>query len=209
MTDTEYSWMTTPGAVHPGAPLVLPTGNAERRDDDGVADDRILGPAATRWAHSLVEVARFELARADEKANTLFRFYGVVAALSIGLLAGGGWTPTHLQVVAQVIFWAGCATLLASGVALGATLYPRDVRSAAHHRLLYFGHVTQFASVAELTAALANVDADAEQRLVEQLLALSQLVESKYAQMRRAFVLLGAGTTLCLAGVLASAIVNA
>jgi hypothetical protein len=46
-----------------------------------------LGPEAAQWAQSLLEVARFELARADDKANTLFRFYGVVGALSIGLLA--------------------------------------------------------------------------------------------------------------------------
>src|SRR5260370_22393251 len=87
-----------------------------------------LGPEAARWAQSLLEVARFELARADDKANTLFRFYGVVAALSIGLLAGRGWSPADMDVGAQLLFWSGCAAFLASGVYLGMTLYPRDLR---------------------------------------------------------------------------------
>src|SRR5262249_61891071 len=97
--------------------------------DLGAAAERdgTLGREATQWAQSLLEVARFELARADDKANTLFRFYGVVAALSIGLLAGRSSSPANLDVPGQVLFWSGCALFLASGWYLGRTLYPPGI----------------------------------------------------------------------------------
>jgi Family of unknown function (DUF5706) len=165
-----------------------------------------LGPGAARWAQSLLEVARFELARADDKASTLFRFYGVVAALSIGLLAGNGWSPSDLAIAAQVLFWAGAGALLASGLFLGMTLYPRDIQGTPAKRLLYFGHVIAFQSVDELASALRSVEEDAEHRLVEQLLDVSRLVHAKYALTRKALVALGAGTALCLAAVIVDSI---
>ena len=165
-----------------------------------------LGPEAARWAQSLLEVARFELARADDKASTLFRFYGVVAALSIGLLAGRGWSPSELDAVAQVLFWSGCCMLLASGLFLGMTLYPRNIRGTPARRLLYFGHVIAYDSVAELSQALRSVEEDSEHRLVEQLLGVSRLVHVKYALTRKALVALGLGTALCIAAVIVNAL---
>jgi len=167
-----------------------------------------LGPEATQWAQSLLEVARFELARADDKANTLFRFYGVVAALSIGLLAGQSASPTHLDVPGQVLFWSGCAAFLASGVYLGMTLYPRDIRATPAKRLLYFGHVIAYQTVPELAAALRGVEEDAEHRLVEQLLSVSRLVHVKYALTRKALIALAIGTFLCVGGVLLSVVIS-
>jgi hypothetical protein len=172
------------------------------------AGDATLGPEATQWAQSLLEVARFELARADDKANTLFRFYGVVAALSIGLLAGSTASPTNLDVGGQALFWTGCAAFLASGVYLGMTLYPRDIRGAPAHRLLYFGHVISYQSVDELAEALRTVEEDVEHRVVEQLLSVSRLVHAKYALTRRALLALGAGAALCLGGVIVNVIVT-
>ncbi len=194
MTELEAHWLGSP----------MPAHRHQSVDEAGAA----LGDAATRWAQSLLDVARFELARADEKANTLFRFYGVVAALSIGLLAGQGWSPVRLDIPAQLLFWAGCVGLLLSGFCLGSTLYPRDVRGAPDHRLLYFGHVAGYRSVAELARALRAVDDDEEERLVEQLLSVSRLVQAKYASMRRALIALGAGAMLCIAGVLVDTIVR-
>ena len=167
-----------------------------------------LSPEATQWAQSLLEVARFELARADDKANTLFRFYGVVAALSIGLLAGSTASPTNLDVVGQILFWAGCVAFLASGLYLGMTLYPRDIRGTPAHRLLYFGHVIAYQSVDELADALSTVDEDVQHRVVEQLLSVSRLVHAKYAHTRRALQALAAGTALCLGGVIVSVIIT-
>jgi len=167
-----------------------------------------LGPEATEWAQSLLEVARFELARADDKANTLFRFYGVVAALSIGLLAGASASPTNLDVPGQALFWSGCTAFLASGLYLGMTLYPRDIRGTPAKRLLYFGHVIAYSSVDELAAALRNVEEDSEHRLVEQLLSVSRLVHVKYALTRKALIALGAGTALCIGGVLIDVLIT-
>ena len=166
-----------------------------------------LDDVATQWAESLLEVARFELARADDKANTLFRFYGVVAALSIGLLAGSTASPTNLAIVPQLFFWAGCAAFLASGVYLGMTLYPRDIRGAPAHRLLYFGHVIEYQSVDELAAGLQHVKADSGRRIVEQLLSVSRLVHAKYALTRKALIALGVGTLLCIWAVLLNVII--
>jgi hypothetical protein len=165
-----------------------------------------LGSEATQWAQSLLEVARFELARADDKANTLFRFYGVVAALSIGLLAGRSSSPTNLDVPGQALFWSGCALFLASGWYLGRTLYPRDIRGTPAKRLLYFGHVIAYESVDDLARALRAVEEDPEHRLVEQLLSVSRLVHAKYALTRKALIALGLGTALCIAGVIVDAV---
>jgi hypothetical protein len=198
------------------------SGRRESRTDEAaarVAADRIdltgsggpgpaggeLGPHAAHWARSLLDISRFELARADDKANTLFRFYGVVAALSIGLLAGRGWSPGDLSAVSQVLFWAGCTALLASGVFLGMTLYPRNVSDLRPDRLLFFGHVNTYTSLTELTRALAAVEDDTETRLVEQLAVVSALVEKKFAMTRRALQALAIGTALCLLAVLVDA----
>ena len=167
-----------------------------------------LGPEATQWAQSLLEVARFELARADDTANTLFRFYGVVAALSIGLLAGSTASPTNLGAVGQILFWTGCAAFLASGAYLGMTLYPRDIRGTPAHRLLYFGHVISYQTVDDLAVALSTVEEDVEHRTVEQLLSVSRLVHAKYALTRKALIALGAGTALCLGGVVVNVIIT-
>jgi hypothetical protein len=192
--------MTTPGHI-----------DLRKVDTTAVATDGehqgLLGPEASQWAQSLLEVARFELARADDKANTLFRFYGVVAALSIGLLAGRSASPTHFEFAGQALFWTGCAAFLASGVYLGMTLYPRDIRGTPAKRLLYFGHVIAYDSVPELAAALRGVNEDFDHRVVEQLLSVSRLVHAKYALTRRALLALGAGTVLCIAGVLVNVIV--
>jgi len=170
MDETDAQWLGTPGSPRPGshrAALASAPGHLDLEAAERDGKPATLGPEATEWAQSLLEVARFELARADDKANTLFRFYGVVAALSIGLLAGRSASPTNLDPVAQVVFWLGCAALLASGVYLGMTLYPRDIRGTPAKRLLYFGHVIAYDSVPELAAALQGVEEDSGHRLVE------------------------------------------
>src|SRR5690349_13966982 len=211
MDEADAQWVGTPGTPRPGsqrsalaaAPGHLDLDAAER---DGAA--HTLGPEATEWAQSLLEVARFELARADDKANTLFRFYGVVAALSIGLLAGSSASPTNLDPAAQALFWIGCTALLASGVYLGMTLYPRDIRGTPAQRLLYFGHVIAYESVPELATALEDVQEDSGHRLVEQLLSVSRLVHAKYALTRKALISLGVGTAFCLMGVVFDALLR-
>ena len=197
MDQTDAEWLNTPRHHE-----------VDVREPKAMPAEGTLGPEATAWTQSLLEVARFELARADDKANTLFRFYGVVAALSIGLLAGASASPTNLDAAGQVLFWTGCAAFLASGVYLGMTLYPRDIRGTPAKRLLYFGHVIAYDSVPELAAALRSVEEDAEHRLVEQLLSVSRLVHAKYALTRRALIALGAGAALCLGGVLVSAAIT-
>jgi hypothetical protein len=212
MDEADAQWLNAPSAPHPvsqrtaamNAPGHLDLTAVDQPDDNAEG----LGPDAIAWAQSLLEVARFELARADDKASTLFRFYGVVAALSIGLLAGQSWSPANLDLVSQVLFWAGCVSFLASGVYLGMTLYPRDIRGTPAKRLLYFGHVIAYASVPELAAAFRSVEEDAEHRMLEQLLSVSQLVHTKYALTRRALLALGAGTALCLVGVILNALVS-
>jgi hypothetical protein len=68
--------------------------------------------------------------------------------------------------------------------------------------------VAGYRSAAELATALRAVEDDEEDRLVEQLLSVSRLVQAKYASMRRALIALGAGATLCILGVLLDTIVR-
>jgi hypothetical protein len=214
MGDLESDWQEVPTtAPFPGAARTVAGFAPGHLDLDDIEvrvdDDLRLGPGAARWTQSLLEVARFELARADDKANTMFRFYGVVAALSIGLLGGQGWSPMELAAPAAALFWFGSASLLSSGWFLGTTLYPRDIRETSRDRLLYFGHVNQFASVPELRAALREVERDHDDRLVEQLLGMSHLVAKKYGLMRKALISLGLGAGACLVAVLGDALANA
>ena len=203
MDENDAQWLGMPGLPHPGSQRTAAATVPGHIDLDHAEHDAhkegLLGPEAAQWAQSLLEVARFELARADDKANTLFRFYGVVAALSIGLLVGSSSSPTNLEAPAQVLFWTGCAAFLASGLFLGMTLYRRDIRGTPAKRLLYFGHVIAYDSVPELATALRGVEEDSEHRLVEQLLSVSRLVHTKYAMTRKALIALGVGTGLCIA----------
>src|SRR5262245_41936566 len=119
MSEVDRRRLRGPESSHPGTPRsvsVMTPGHLDLDAIEHVDGGQVLGPTAASWAQSLLEVARFELARADDKANTLFRFYGVVAALSIGLLAGQSWSPTDLDLGPQLIFWFGCSALLASGI---------------------------------------------------------------------------------------------
>jgi len=210
MDETDAQWLNTPAAPHVVSQRTAESSAPGHLDLRAEADRQTgtLGREATEWAQSLLEVARFELARADDKATPLFRFYGVVAALSIGLLAGASASPTNLDPAGQLLFWSGCAAFLASGVYLGMTLYPRDIRGTPAKRLLYFGHVIAYDSVDELAAALRGVEEDSEHRVVEQLLSVSRLVHAKYALTRRALIALGVGTGLCLGGVILSAAIT-
>jgi hypothetical protein len=210
MDENDAQFLGTPGAPHVGSQrssAAMVPGHLDLHAAESLSDET-LGPEATEWAQSLLEVARFELARADDKANTLFRFYGVVAALSIGLLAGKSASPTNLDIPGQLLFWTGCAAFLASGVYLGMTLYPRDIRGTPPQRMLYFGHVIAYSSVDELAKALGSVKEDKSHRVVEQLLSVSRLVHAKYALTRKALIALGLGTALCLGGVVVSAFVT-
>lgn len=210
MTDLESQWHETPSSgPYPASSRTVAGASPGHLDLEALEGERgatRLGPGAARWTQSLLEVARFELARADDKASTMFRFYGVVAALSIGLLAGQNWSPLDLAVATQVLFWVGSVALVASGWFLGTTLYPRDIRNTPRERLLYFGHVVEYDSVPELRAALRGVEGDYDDRLVEQLLGMSRLVHHKYTLMRKALVSLGVGAATCIAAVLANAI---
>jgi hypothetical protein len=212
MDESDAQWLGAPGAPHQGSPRTLIGTTPDHIDliteARGEAQGGTLGPQATQYAQSLLEVARFELARADDKANTLFRFYGVVAALSIGLLAGKSASPANLDVPGQALFWAGCVAFIASGVYLGMTLYPRDIRGTPAKRLLYFGHVIAYKTVDELADALRSVEEDPEHRTVEALLSVSRLVHVKYALTRKALLALGIGTALCIAGVLVDVVVT-
>src|SRR5262249_7841916 len=212
MDETDAQWLGTPGpprpGPHPASQRSAVAAAPGHIDLEAAEHHSTLNPEATEWAQSLLEVARFELARADDKANTLFRFYGVVAALSIGLLAGRSASPANLDIPGQALFWSGCVAFIASGVYLGMTLYPRDIRGTPAKRLLYFGHVIAYKSVDDLAEALRSVEEDAEHRTVEALLSVSRLVHAKYALTRKALLALGVGGALCIAGVLVNLIVS-
>jgi hypothetical protein len=207
--ERDAQWLDTPPAPHVAgqrSSAVAAPGHIEL--DLTHEDTGTLGPEAMQWAQSLLEVARFELARADDKANTLFRFYGVVAALSIGLLVGRSDSPASLDAAGQILFWSGCAAFLASGFFLGMTLYPRNIKGTPAKRLLYFGHVIAYDSVDDLAVALRGVEEDSEHRVVEQLLSVSRLVHAKYALTRKALIALGLGTVLCICGILVDVIIS-
>ncbi len=126
----------------------------------------------------------------------------IKTTLRAGAMAGNSASPTHLDVVAEVLFWSGCAAFLASGVYLGMTLYPRDIRGVRGEATAVLPACHRVAVGARLWPRhYASVEEDSEHRLVEQLLSVSRLVHKKYASTRKALLALGLGTALCLAAV--------
>src|SRR5262245_54411387 len=81
-----------------------------------------------RWlTEQLLERAHWELERADEKANTLFRLYGVLLAAGVAFSVTGN--STSLNTAAASILLVAAIFGLSAGVMLAMALAPRHHRS--------------------------------------------------------------------------------
>ena len=160
-----------------------------------------------RWlTEKLLERAHWELERADEKANTLFRLYGVVLAAGVAFSVTG--SSKSLNTVAGSILLVAAIFGLTAGGMLAMALAPR------HHRSLktatrrskapgYFGDVNAYPDTASLAGALAQTARDVDQWIVDQIRIVSAIVERRYRILRAATALTWAGIVLTMCAAVA------
>src|SRR5262245_16909344 len=137
-----------------------------------------------RWlTEQLLERAHWELERADEKANTLFRLYGVVLAAGVAFSVTGN--SRSLNTVAGAILLVAATFGLTAGGVLAMALAPRHHRS--HRRAVssskaptYFGDVNDYPDSASFAGALARTAQDVDQWIVNQIRIVSAIVERRY-----------------------------
>jgi MFS family permease len=152
--------------------------------------------------------AREELARADSKATTLLSVTGlIIGALLAGAIAGN-WNPERLDNAVEWAFWVGLAAIGAAEGSLCLAVLPRVQHEKTKETLRYFGHVVQFESRAELAAALAAAD-DEEDRQIDQVYKLSEIVDRKYRYVWFGLVASFGGALLCGAAVLVDQLIRA
>src|SRR5262245_9575801 len=81
-----------------------------------------------RWlTEQLLERALWELKRADEKANTLFRLYGVILAAGVAFSVTGN--SRSLNTAAGILLLVAAIFALTAGGLLAMALTPRHHRS--------------------------------------------------------------------------------
>lgn len=140
--------------------------------------------------------AREELTRIDGKTSILLATFGIAVSLVAGAMIAGDVDPSQLSTGWLVAFWLGVALVLASLVLLVTALSPVTRNRAPKEHLSYFGHVAQFAGVAELRAALERLEHGGVDRSLEQTYTLSRIVRRKYRLTTVATGLYAAGVAL-------------
>jgi Family of unknown function (DUF5706) len=155
-----------------------------------------------RWlTEQLLERVHWELERADEKTNTLFRLYGVVLAAGVAFSVTGN--SKSLNAAAGSILLVAAILGLTAGGMLALALAPR------HHRSLktavsrsrapgYFGDVNTYPNTAAFAGALAQAARDVDQWIVDQIRIVSAIVERRYRLLRVATALTWAGIVLTM-----------
>jgi len=155
------------------------------------------------YTERLLAETREELTRADAKASILFAAFGVVVAAVLAGIVSGDWAPADLAQLATVVFWLGTGAAVVSFVALAYTLWPRIEHEDLKVPISYFGHVRAYrkADRAALRQALERGSQN-DDRTIEQLAVISDIVHAKFVGIRCAIVLFGVGSLLCTAAVI-------
>jgi hypothetical protein len=164
----------------------------------------VLHDPAVALTQRLLAETREELNRADGKAAMLFAIFGIgFAAVLAGIIAGD-WSPTDLAAAAEVVWWIGAACAVGAVVSISSAIWPRLDSDHASGRVTYFAHVVGYRSRDALRDAIERQAADAGERPLEQLQAISGIVVAKYRLVRAGLVLYGVGASACAVAVLVS-----
>lgn len=143
----------------------------------------------------MLSEARDELARADGKAAMLLAVAGVVFGVIAAAILAGSWSPHELDVGYQVMWWIGGGIAAAGTFELCLAVWPRITHELGSS-ITYFNDIALLGEVANVKAALEG--GSSEERVLVQLVAISGIVRRKFIHIRRAMVLLGAGSVLVL-----------
>ncbi|MFG2638213.1 Pycsar system effector family protein [Streptomyces sp. NPDC048362] len=157
-------------------------------------------PDGLALSQSLLTETREELAKADQKANLLLAALGVAAAALIGAFASAQISPLDFPVLAQTIFWAGCAAASVALIVLGMAVYPNS-GTGAQGRIYYFGDVEKN-QIPEGQIATLIQAANHTERNVQQFVVLAKSVIRKYKLIRAGMLFSGATLLLLPVGTL-------
>lgn len=149
-----------------------------------------------RYAEILLDEAREELDRADNKISVLLASAGLASSIVAAAIVAGKWRPAVLPAWPQVIWWTGAAAALIGIITLAAALTPRMNHVEPASTMRYFGHAAKLASAAEVLEILGRVSDHLLERIADQLLIISRLVVLKYTLIRLALVLFGVALLL-------------
>ena len=158
--------------------------------------------AALELGRRLLAEAREELTRADSKAALLLASVGVVVGALLAALLAQSWSPFDLPGSVSWLWWIGAASVAVAVVALARAVYPStSYRSSRPGFIGFFGDVvaTPDADVESTLEATAQNPRDV---VVDQLTAISAIVDRKYRAIQIALWALAAGAVLCLLAVL-------
>ena len=161
-----------------------------------------IGTDPRAFTEALLHRAQHELDRADEKANTLFRLYGVVLAAGVGFAVTG--YSQKLSTSAAWLLLAAAAGALVSGAMLATALAPREHKTRQTGTgLRYFGDVVRIPDRTALLAALQAAAADVDAWLLDQLEGTCLIVARRYRLIRRATALTWVAILLTVAAAVA------
>jgi Pycsar effector protein len=149
-----------------------------------------------RYAQILLNEAREELGKADNKVSVLLASAGVISSIVAGGIAAGSWSPALLPPGLQIIWWLGITSGLSGIIVLASALAPRMSHSGQASTMRYFGHAARLGSPEEILNALCEIGDHLLERVADQLLITSKLVVLKYNLIRLALASFGMATLL-------------
>jgi MFS family permease len=154
-------------------------------------------------ANTILREAREELARADGKASILLAAIGVIIGAIVAAILGGSWHPTHLDDNIEWLWWIGTAIGLAGAVAFGAAVFPRTTYRAKRRPgiVSYFGDVVGLSKV-QLKEGLITTAKDPDAATLDQVEAISSVVDKKYRCIQVGMICVGAAALFWLFAVL-------
>lgn len=156
--------------------------------------------AQAALVQSLLNEAREELGRADNKASILLAASGLIVGALIAAVLAGSWSPAQLSAVTAWIWWIACVFLAAGIACLGTAIYPRTSRPLKLPDFVaYFGDVVALKCRADLERAISRTAHTSGSRNLDQLELISAIVSKKYRYLRLALLSFALGAVLFVA----------
>lgn len=139
-------------------------------------------------ANKILREAREELVRADGKASILLAATGVI----LGAVLTGSWRPSYFDAPLACLWWAGSVIGMAGVGAFGVAVFPRTTyRSKRRPGIVsYFGDVVGL-SKDQLKRNLIDTAEDASTATLDQVEAISSVVDKKYRAIQIGMICVG------------------
>jgi hypothetical protein len=139
------------------------------------------------YSKSLLTETREELVRADNKASILLAASGVALGALLAAILGGDWTPFQLDVRVQWLWWVGSVSAAVAIYWLGSAVYPRIRAKGTRPKIVaYYGDVVEARDRERVAELLEGSSLNPQDRLLDQIIQISNTVQTKYLAIRKA-----------------------